>query len=184
MQDQKMKLKDAGNNDKTFHSKKRVKVILRLKIDPAKLRSASGFEMLDFSDISELTQQSIQERLCLKMRDMKIWKLYKALQGLPAWDINDRLQEESFHNRPSIKLVIPDHLKGLLVDDWENVTKSGQVVELPHKKATVQKILSDYLAVEKPNREAGSTQMDILEETIDGLREYFDKALGRILLYR
>lgn len=68
------------------------------------------------------------------------------------------------------------------MDDWENVTKTNMLVELPHPKP-VQKVLEDYLAAEKPNREPGSTQMDILEETIDGLREYFDKSLGRILLY-
>lgn len=160
------------------------KITLYSTAQTAKLRPASGFEALKLSGIPKNIQQSIQERLCLKMRDMMTWKIYHGRGECPEWNIDDRLQEESFHNRPSIKLVIPDLLKGLLVDDWENVTKSGQYVELPHQKATVQKILDDYLAVEKPNREAGSTQMDILEETIDGLREYFDKALGRILLYR
>lgn len=99
-------------------------------------------------------------------------------------NIDKQEQEDSFHNKPSIKLWFPDHLKGLLVDDWENVTKSQQLVELPHKKATVDKILQDYLDYEKPCRAGDDTQIDILEETIGGLREYFDKALGRILLYR
>ncbi len=35
-----------------------------------------------------------------------------------------------------------------------------------------------------PRREEGSAARDILEETMAGLREYFDKCLGRILLYR
>lgn len=95
-----------------------------------------------------------------------------------------RTQEESFHSRPSIKLVLPDHLKGFLVDDWENVTKNGLVVELPHSKATVDQILKDYVEYEKQHRQEGSAHMDILVETIEGLREYFDKALARILLYR
>lgn len=99
-------------------------------------------------------------------------------------NVDDAKQEDSFHNKPSIKLWFPDHLKGLLVDDWENVTKSQQLVELPHKKATVEKILRDYLEHERPCRNGDDTQIDILEETISGLREYFDKALGRILLYR
>lgn len=181
---QKSNLVEGRGEKISSHLAERAKVTLRLTAHAAKLRSASGFETLNLSGIPQNIQKSIKERLGLKMRDMMIWKIHRLLGQCPEWNIDNRLQEESFHNRPSIKLVIPDLLKGLLVDDWENVTKSGQYVELPHQKATVQKILDDYLAVEKPNREAGSTQMDILEETIDGLREYFDKALGRILLYR
>ncbi|KAL2185498.1 MRG-domain-containing protein [Thermothelomyces heterothallicus CBS 203.75] len=95
----------------------------------------------------------------------------------------DLEQEDNFHNRPSIKIPVPDHLKAMLVDDWENVTKNQQLVPLPHPHP-VDEILDDYLAHEKPNREQGSASLDILEETVAGLREYFDKALGRILLYR
>jgi hypothetical protein len=92
-------------------------------------------------------------------------------------------QEEGFHSRPSIKLVIPDHLKAILVDDWENVTKNQQLVPLPSPHP-VNSILADYLASEKPKREPGSASADILEEVIAGLKEYFEKCLGRILLYR
>ncbi|KAH6848284.1 MRG-domain-containing protein [Chaetomium sp. MPI-CAGE-AT-0009] len=92
-------------------------------------------------------------------------------------------QEDNFHHRPSIKIPVPDHLKSMLVDDWENVTKNQQLVPLPHPHP-VEEILNDYLAYEKPNRQEGSASLDILEEAIAGLREYFDKSLGRILLYR
>lgn len=92
-------------------------------------------------------------------------------------------QEESFHARPSIKLVMTDVLKGILVDDWEHVTKDSQLVPLPHEQPVV-KILNDYLEDEMPKREEDSAQVDILKETMAGLREYFDRALGRILLYR
>jgi len=71
----------------------------------------------------------------------------------------------------------------MLVDDWENVTKSQQLVPLPHIHP-VNEILNDYLAHERPRREEGSASLEILEEVISGLREYFDKCLGRILLYR
>ncbi|KAH8778427.1 histone acetylase complex subunit [Diaporthe sp. PMI_573] len=98
-------------------------------------------------------------------------------------DLNLRTQEESFHARPSIKLVMTDVLKGILVDDWEHVTKDSQLVPLPHEQPVV-KILNDYLEDEMPKREEDSAQIDILKETMAGLREYFDRALGRILLYR
>ncbi len=93
------------------------------------------------------------------------------------------LQEDSFHSRPTIKIPIPDHLKALLVDDWENVTRNQQLVPLPHA-SPLNKILDDYMEHERPRREDGSPGMDVLDETIAGLREYFDKCLGRILLYR
>ncbi|KAI1816427.1 MRG-domain-containing protein [Poronia punctata] len=91
--------------------------------------------------------------------------------------------EEAFHARPSIKLIIPDVLKAFLVDDWENVTKNMQLVPLPHPKP-VTKILEDYTAYEMPKRPVDSSHGDILEETLAGLKEYFDKSLGRILLYK
>lgn len=78
---------------------------------------------------------------------------------------------------------MPDHLKAFLVDDWENVTKNQQLVPLPHAHP-VEQILNDYLAYERGNRQEGSSSMDILEETMAGLKEYFEKCLGRILLYR
>ncbi|KAI4600319.1 Esa1p-associated factor [Pestalotiopsis sp. 9143b] len=91
--------------------------------------------------------------------------------------------EDAFHHRPSIKIVLPDMLKGLLVDDWEAVTKTNQLVPLPHPKP-VTVVLDNYLEYEKAQRQEGSASIDILEETIAGLKEYFDKCLGRILLYR
>lgn len=40
------------------------------------------------------------------------------------------------------------------------------------------------MAFEMPRRRPGSADADILEEVEAGVREYFDKSLGRILLYR
>lgn len=96
------------------------------------------------------------------------------------WELE---QEDSFHNKPMINIPIPDHIQAMLVDDWENITKNNQLVPLPHSKP-VNKILDDYLAHERPHREEGSSSMDILEEVVAGFREYFEKALSRILLYR
>ncbi|KAF5581544.1 mortality factor 4 1 [Fusarium pseudoanthophilum] len=96
----------------------------------------------------------------------------------------DQLEtEDAFHNKPMIKLPVPDHIQAMLVDDWENITKNNQLVPLPHNKP-VAKIFEDYLAHERPYREEGSSSMDILEEVVAGFREYFEKALSRILLYR
>jgi mortality factor 4-like protein 1 len=41
--------------------------------------------------------------------------------------LKDSPQQSEFLNRPEIKLAIPDTLKSVLVDDWENITKHQQV---------------------------------------------------------
>ncbi|KAH8677960.1 MRG-domain-containing protein [Xylariales sp. PMI_506] len=102
-----------------------------------------------------------------------------VLRGANLSDV----QEDAFHQRPSVKIHVPDLLKGLLVDDWENITKNNQLVPLPHPKP-VSLVLTEYIQDEKSQRPEGSSSLDILEETVAGLREYFDKCLGRILLYR
>ncbi|KID76735.1 keratinolytic protein, partial [Metarhizium brunneum ARSEF 3297] len=91
--------------------------------------------------------------------------------------------EDAFHSKPMINLPVPDHIQAMLVDDWENITKNNQLVPLPHPKP-VTRILEDYLSFERPHREEGSASMDILVEVVAGFREYFEKALSRILLYR
>lgn len=91
-------------------------------------------------------------------------------------------QEESFQTKAMVKLLIPDFVKAILVDDWEYVTKNQQLVPLPAQHS-VDDILKDYLDFEKPKRSPGPDP-DILEEVIEGLKEYFEKCLGRILLYR
>ena len=92
-------------------------------------------------------------------------------------------QEETFMARPSVRIVVPDHLKNLLVDDWENVTKSLLVVPLP-SKAPVNFIIDSYFDEEKGKRRLGSAEADVLEEFVAGMKVYFDKAIGKTLLYK
>ena len=92
-------------------------------------------------------------------------------------------QEDHFSARPSVRIVMPDHLKALLVDDWEAVTKNLQLVSLP-SRFPANKVIDMYFEQEKEKRVIGSADMDLLEEVVAGLKEYFDKSLGRILLYR
>jgi mortality factor 4-like protein 1 len=56
-------------------------------------------------------------------------------------------------------------------------------VPIPHPHP-VDQILEDYVAFERPNRAEGSIAADLLDEVIAGLRDYFEKSLSRILLYR
>ncbi len=92
-------------------------------------------------------------------------------------------QEETFNLRPAIHINVPDHLKAILVDDWENVTKNLSLVPLP-SKPSANEILTSYFDEEKNKRHLGSPEADLLEEVVAGLKEYFEKCVGRILLYR
>ena len=99
------------------------------------------------------------------------------------YEPNPPSQEESFLARPEIRIPVPDHVKAILVDDWENVTKNLQLVELP-ADIPANVILDEYHDQEAVKRREGSAEIDLLLEVTDGLKEYFNKALGRILLYR
>lgn len=98
-------------------------------------------------------------------------------------EVNGIEQEESFNTRPSIRIVMPDNLKSLIVDDWERVTKNGSVVNLPAPKP-VRQILQDWRDEEEPKRADNRIDVDVLDEVISGMLEYFDVMLDRILLYR
>jgi len=82
-----------------------------------------------------------------------------------------------------VRLFIPDALKSILVDDWEKVTKEHKLAPVPSPTPITQ-FLNEYYEAESNHRRPGSADADILEEVIAGVREYFNKSLGRILLYR
>ena len=91
-------------------------------------------------------------------------------------------KEDDFLRKNEIKLPIPDLLKALLVDDWEYITKNQQLVPLPRNPSVVQ-ILQNYREA-CPKKREGSAESDIFDEVISGLKLYFDRSLGNILLYR
>ncbi|KAF7727523.1 Esa1p-associated factor [Apophysomyces ossiformis] len=85
-----------------------------------------------------------------------------------------RMEEEV--KRPEFRIPVPETLKGLLVDDWENITKNKQVVRLPCE-ITVSDILGHYLQSKNHDDER-------LEQVVQGIKLYFNKSLGTLLLYR
>ncbi|KAK1056579.1 Esa1p-associated factor [Friedmanniomyces endolithicus] len=92
-------------------------------------------------------------------------------------------QEEDFLRRPAVRLFMPDALKSILVDDWEKVTKEQKLAPVPSPTPVTQ-FLNEYEASEMAHRRPNSAEADILEEVVAGVKEYFNKSLGRILLYR
>ncbi|KAJ1676043.1 Esa1p-associated factor [Spiromyces aspiralis] len=87
--------------------------------------------------------------------------------------------------RPEIKVPIPNALKVLLVNDWEYITKDKLLVPLP-RSPTVAQLLDNYRAYRREHHDSKRPKrdQDITDEIIEGLKLYFDKALGNLLLYR
>ncbi|CAO3696120.1 unnamed protein product [Umbelopsis ramanniana] len=95
----------------------------------------------------------------------------------------DKAKEEELMNKVEVKLDIPEQLKGFLVDDWENVTKTQKLIPLP-RKPNVSDILDDYLdhAMKASKRNGASDEL--LTEMVRGIKMYFNKTLEDSLLYR
>ncbi|KAK9465125.1 MRG-domain-containing protein [Lipomyces arxii] len=91
-------------------------------------------------------------------------------------------KEEEYFSQLDVTIVVPDSLKAILADDWENVTKNAQVVQLP-RTPNVVGILQDFKTA-YAKRRLGHAEVEILDEVLAGLTLYFDKSLGSILLYR
>ncbi|KAI9184147.1 Esa1p-associated factor [Blastocladiella emersonii ATCC 22665] len=95
-------------------------------------------------------------------------------------------------------IPIPMELKADLVDDWARIS-NAQLVPLP-RTPSVADILERYRDERAKDLLAGSGDIDskdkdkdkakdthavdVLNETVAGLRAYFDRALGSLLLYR
>ncbi|KAJ3197397.1 Esa1p-associated factor [Irineochytrium annulatum] len=93
-------------------------------------------------------------------------------------------KEDEFVKRPEVKISIPESLKIQLVDDWENITKNQKVVVIPRNPNVIE-ILNLYReSLSKKNNGKESRTEEVGQEIVDGLKVYFDRALGSILLYR
>lgn len=99
--------------------------------------------------------------------------------------LDDLEREEDYLKRPEIALHVPDLLKALLVDDWEYVTKDHKIVKLPASPNVVT-ILTKYKnsKAEDLQKSTSTAEAEVLDEVVAGIKTYFDKALGNMLLYR
>lgn len=99
----------------------------------------------------------------------------------------DTNEGDGNEKRPDLRLHVPDSLKTVLVDDWENVTRKEQLVPLP-RKPNVKDILKEYAEHYKATSQARAASRShtssILDEVLAGLKLYFDKSLAQNLLYR
>lgn len=84
-------------------------------------------------------------------------------------------------DEPQIRLTMQFPLKKQLVDDWEHIAQRHDLVKLP-RTTSVDDVLMEY--VESRKRKGRVAENKIVQEVATGIRHYFNRALGRLLLYR
>ncbi|ORX98279.1 MRG-domain-containing protein [Basidiobolus meristosporus CBS 931.73] len=90
--------------------------------------------------------------------------------------------DEAYWKPPDIRILIPGPLKERLVTDWEWIVKQQRLVPLP-RSPSVTAILDEY-RIFSSTRNGNRESVDIMNEILLGIKQYFNKALGTILLYR
>jgi len=81
---------------------------------------------------------------------------------------------------PKCSIELPSTIKLRLIDDWQQMNNK-YLVSLP-RKPDVSEILVSYQT--QASSTMDSPQRSSLIEILSQIKEYFDKALGTILLYR
>jgi mortality factor 4-like protein 1 len=82
-----------------------------------------------------------------------------------------------------IKVLVPDELKIILVNDWENITKNNKLVALP-SKISVTETLKDFVAYLQSEFNDDESELSILLEITESMKQYFEQSLGAFVLYR
>ncbi len=80
-------------------------------------------------------------------------------------------------------MQLPNQLKKLLVQDWEAVSRENRLVQLP-ASPTVAEVLSGFVSAQMQRKSCTAASQRVFQLVCDGLRGYFDRGLGAILLYR
>lgn len=78
-----------------------------------------------------------------------------------------------------VRLKIPGYLKKQLINDWEQITRGHKLVTLPRPQS-VKELLAEFEASKQ--RQESTSQM--VKEVVSGIEQYFEKAIGTVLLYR
>ncbi|GAB7337311.1 hypothetical protein MBLNU457_g2670t2 [Dothideomycetes sp. NU457] len=163
------------NKELASNLKKEMDAQRRAASKPSVVSNVSAKKRGLGSELASSARGSEERSSIAPTRGVKRARDGKELEGIE--------REEDFLRRPAIKLPMPDTLKSILVDDWEKVTKEQKLVPLP-SQTPVSLFLDEYHDSEMTKRREGSADADILEEVIAGVREYFNKCLGRLLLYK
>mmetsp|Transcript_13448 Transcript_13448/g.18403 ORF Transcript_13448/g.18403 Transcript_13448/m.18403 type:complete len:279 (+) Transcript_13448:187-1023(+) len=90
--------------------------------------------------------------------------------------VPEKEDEDQMSKQALMHIALPASLKRQLISDWERITKHQELVPVP-RSPSVAGLLQQYLA------EVRAERKDTMEEVVQGIQGYFDKALPNILLY-
>ncbi|KAJ8905353.1 hypothetical protein NDN08_001860 [Rhodosorus marinus] len=147
-------------------------------------------EVVKADRLSKFTEESVQLKKSLLRKIISPSRARDRSDpdmSLPAKmrKVNDRkgvgegIPSASALSSEQSSIVLHSTLKRQLVDDWEFVTKDHKLVPLP-RDPSVSAVLSTWLLSNSRRGIADKACKEIAE----GLREYFDIALGTMLLYK
>jgi mortality factor 4-like protein 1 len=90
-------------------------------------------------------------------------------------DVDETDYQPPPKKKQELKLSVPETLKVFLVDDWEAVTRHGQLVSLP-RSPCVDDILLEFkeYVLELPEADAPSDVEEKLPSVLIGFKQYFD----------
>ncbi|RIA85605.1 MRG-domain-containing protein [Glomus cerebriforme] len=138
--------------------------------------------VLKFNEANLAKQKNIEESLNKKGRST----VKKSVQETTAEKGKKRRRDtltdkDESIKKPKISIPVPEPLRAILVQDWENIDKSSLFVPLP-RKPSVADIIKQYRAYRNKKGDQGTSD-GIANEIIDGVQFYFNKCLGSRLLY-
>jgi mortality factor 4-like protein 1 len=126
-------------------------------------------------DIQDRREQAIK---AAHSRKQKITNRKRKLDTMN--EVDEGGEREDFDVDLPIQMALG--LKKLLVEDWEKVVQDQKILTLP-RSVTVTNIL-DLFVESKKKKTSSNSSATVHLEVVAGLREYFDRTLGKLLLYR
>ena len=72
--------------------------------------------------------------------------------------------------------MLPDRLQARMVSEWDSITRENNLISLPKEERTVAQILDSFL-------DSGGFDGARYGDTVDGLKDYFDRNVRSLLLY-
>lgn len=114
-----------------------------------------------------------------------------SLSSIPLSNGNEKKRKKPSPPSPtatssSSLLQLPEQLKLILNQDHWEITSNKKIIDLPLAD-TVTSILDKFYAFHQRQCATGQCEnasSTSIAQTVEGLKEYFDKALGLMLLYR
>ncbi|KAF7141274.1 hypothetical protein RHSIM_Rhsim06G0056800 [Rhododendron simsii] len=138
-------------------------------------------EWVSMDRLMKFTEENMQKQVVLnkKKSTEKITKTGGARGKKRKIDSVEK-EKDNLTPEKLLNILLPSTLKKQLVDDCEFITHLGKLVRLP-RNPNVDDILKKYL--DHRLKKDGAIA-DSIEEILNGLRCYFDKALPAMLLYK